>query len=175
MPILMPFFYFMMQQIKDFPSYSITDNGKVYSHNKNKFIYLNKKSNGYIQVNLYKLGKCKTKLVHRLVAEAFILNTYGLQQVNHMNGNKCDNRIVNLEWVNAKENTIHSWGNGLSKNTKKQREIASKTHSKIVLDMQNGIYYDSVKEASKCLGIYYPLLKNMLNGATKNKTSLCYV
>ena len=164
-----------MKLIKGFECYSVSKHGEVYSHNKNRLIYLNKKKNGYLQVNLFNNGIFKTKLVHRLVAETYIPNLNNYKQVNHINGIKTDNRVENLEWVSAKENTNHSWKIGLSKNTEYQRKIATQTHSKLVLDKQNGIFYNSVKEASICLDIYYPRLKNMLNGAVKNKTSLCYV
>ena len=164
-----------MQTIKGFENYSVNKTGQIYSHYKNKFIRLNKKNNGYLQINLYNKGTFKTKLVHRIVAESYILNINNLKQVNHINGIKHDNRIDNLEWVSAKQNTIHSWKIGLSINTEYQRIKSSEIHSKIVLDLNTGIFYDSVKQASKILDIYYPLLKNMLNGATKNKTSLCYV
>lgn len=164
-----------MLTIKGFENYLITKEGQLFSKNKNKFMSKNIKNTGYLQVNLYKDGKLKTKLIHRLVADAYINNPNKLKQVNHINGIKDDNRVENLEWVSAKQNTIHAWETGLCKNSKRQRQKAKETHSKVVLDMQYGIFYNSVKDASICLGMYYPMLKNMLNGATKNKTSLCYV
>ena len=57
--------------------------------------------------------------VHRLVAEAYILNPLQKEQINHINGNKQDNRIENLEWVTAKENMIKAVEIGLFDNIKK--------------------------------------------------------
>lgn len=63
---------------------------------------------GYKQVALCKQGNLKTKLIHRLVAQAFIKNPKDLPQVGHMNDIKTDNSIGNLYWTNAKENNIHN-------------------------------------------------------------------
>ena len=67
----------------------------------------------YFSVVLAKDGNKKTTSVHRLVAKAFIPNPLEKPQVNHIDGNKINNRADNLEWVTAKENTIHSVQHGL--------------------------------------------------------------
>ena len=73
------------------------------------------KRNGYLSVDLSKNHKVKTISVHRIVATAFLEFIDDKNQVNHKNGNKQDNRVENLEWVNASENRIHAFETGLQK------------------------------------------------------------
>ncbi len=73
--------------------------------------------NDYLQILLTKNKKQKAFYVHRLVMENFIRKEDG-KQVNHINGNKHDNRLENLEWVTAKDNTIKAYETGLRKKGK---------------------------------------------------------
>lgn len=80
--------------------------------------------NGYKRVLLMtRNGKRCHKLIHRLVAEAFIPNTYGLSQINHKDGNKANNHVSNLEWCTHQYNNIHALQTGLRKGRKKGKEI----------------------------------------------------
>jgi len=65
-------------------------------------------SNWYLRVDLWKDWTCKNRLIHRLVAEAFIFRDNEVLEVNHKNGLKHDNRVGNLEWVTRSENQKHA-------------------------------------------------------------------
>lgn len=68
---------------------------------------------GYRAVLLYREKASKHFLIHRLVAVAFIPQVEGKPQINHINGIKDDNRVSNLEWVDASENQLHAIALGL--------------------------------------------------------------
>lgn len=71
--------------------------------------------NGYYKVCLKHKFINKTLLVHRLIAQAFIPNPENKPTINHINGIKTDNRIVNLEWCTMKENNVHAFATGLKR------------------------------------------------------------
>lgn len=70
---------------------------------------------GYYRIALYKKNKIKKEQIHRLVATHFILNPENKPQVNHIDGNKLNNHVSNLEWVTQSENQIHAYKIGLQK------------------------------------------------------------
>lgn len=82
---------------------------------KDKILKPQMKEKGYLVVGLVKDGKQKRIFIHRLVAIAFIPNPNNKPEVNHLNGNKGDNRVDNLEWVTSEENNKHAIKTGLNK------------------------------------------------------------
>lgn len=79
---------------------------------KGRVLKTHLKRNGYLSVDLSVNNKVKTISVHRLVAEAFLPKIEGKTQVNHINLNKQDNRVSNLEWCTSEENKDHAHRNG---------------------------------------------------------------
>jgi len=70
------------------------------------------KSNGYLHVSLRRPGEKQVKAtVHRMVAIAFL--PMNGREVNHINGNKLNNAVENLEWCSHAENMAHAWDKGL--------------------------------------------------------------
>lgn len=93
--------------------YQVSNLGNV-KNLKNKILRPMNDGN-YLNIDLYKNGKRKRYKIHRLVAETFIPNPENKSQVNHIDGNKLNNCIENLEWCTPKENTRHAFKTGLAK------------------------------------------------------------
>lgn len=75
---------------------------------KGKIRTLSVDKDGYKKIGLWKDSKVKHFKVHRLVAETFIENPHNYPVVNHIDGNKENNSIENLEWCTVRDNNIHS-------------------------------------------------------------------
>ena len=102
---------------------------------------------GYLYVNLYKNNKSKSIKVHKLVAEAFILNPNNYNCINHKDENKTNNRVENLEFCSFYYNLMYG--------TRVQR-IAKKNNKPILQFDLNGNFikeYESITQASKELNI----------------------
>ena len=103
--------------------YSITRDGKVYSHKRKRFLNPTNLK-GYKRVKLRDSNnnqKISNQLIHRLVAKAFIPNPNNKLEINHKNSIRDDNRVDNLEWATRSENNQHAWtyGNKVFKITEK--------------------------------------------------------
>jgi hypothetical protein len=99
------------RQYKD-TSYIVSSSGKVYNR-KTKHIMKCSPNSGYLNVTLRINNKSNRYRINRLVAEVFIKNPEKKKVVNHIDGNKINNNLSNLEWSTHKENTNHALDTGL--------------------------------------------------------------
>jgi len=152
-----------MIKVKDFPRYFIDEHGNFYDSEKNMEIkpIQTKTVDVYPIISLLNTqGKWMSRKVHRLLAIAFIPNPDNKPYVNHINGNKLDFRLCNLEWVTAKENSHHAHRIGLHdeairKRTtgKKKQKYEKKGRGKSIiglnLDENKVLFFSSFKIANE--------------------------
>ena len=134
--------------------YQVSNLGKVKSLTRENQFYLNDikvtrilnshimkfhLNHGYLRVLLSKNGKRKWFFVHRLVAEAFIPNPNNLEQVNHLDFNRKNNCVENLEWISLKENIQYSQATKIKCLDLKTNEIT---------------YFPSINEAARQMNIW---------------------
>ena len=127
--------------------YQVSDLGNLKSNKGYKKASINQ--DGYYQTTLYKNGVKRNVLVHRLVAEAFLPNPYNKPTVNHIDGNKLNNKLDNLEWATNKEQTQHAIKKLGFKSviSDKCRKRQIELHQRKV-KRSDGIVFESIKIAS---------------------------
>lgn len=144
----------MLIEIKDFPKYRIDEFGNVFNDKGHK-LKVEITRNGYLRVSLSNdVVQHKRFLVHRLVAQTFIPNPDNLPQVNHIDENKTNNSVENLEWCTALENLNHS----------DIIEKASEAKFKKVKCVDTNEIYDSIKSACERLGLHHSNIVACCNG-----------
>ena len=143
------------KDIEGYPGYQVSNKGNVrslnYWHKAGKIQVLKPNFNGqhYLKVCLRKEKKNYTRVVHRLVALAFIPNDdpEHKTQVNHINEDKTDNRVCNLEWVTPKENT--NWGTCIERRSLKHRDSQCRAVKQIAPDGTIEKIWKSTHEAGR--------------------------
>lgn len=119
-------------KVKSLSRYVNTYNGKRLI--KGKIRRPQKHNQGYLTVSF---SGVSSKLIHRIVAQAFIPNPLNLEFVNHINGIKTDNRVENLEWVTRQQNEDHAFGTGLKNSTGSHNQMAKLDEEKVRLIKQS--------------------------------------
>lgn len=128
--------------IKDFPKYEVSNEGRVRNIVTGQILKGHDNGHGYETVTLYKDGRAYTKKIHRLVAEAFLESSHDHLEVNHIDGNKTNNRIENLEWCSGSENIQHAYDTGL-------RQPPRMKQIKV---LETGEVYKSMTDCARAIG-----------------------
>ncbi len=136
--------------VYDFPRYQVSNQGRVRNKRTHEIKSAHYDNDGYLKVTLMNImnGNKKTsrKTVHRLVAESFLGGPHPDLQVNHKNGVKDDNRVVNLEWCTGSENVKHAYATGIRKPSGGRGPIRP------VIVTELNTVYPNLHECAKAIG-----------------------
>ena len=144
-----------MKDIKNYEGlYAITSCGKVWSYRTKKFLKPYGNKNGYLRVGLRKDKERKQFLIHRLVAEAYIPNPNNYETVDHIDFNRANNCINNLQWMSNSENCRKKRDNSI-------------TRPKSVRCIELNTIYPSVSEAARCLNLDQSCISKVCRGKLK--------
>lgn len=126
-----------------YPRYDVSDDGQIKNNKTGRIMKTAINTRGYEQVCLRDDNKTQhTVRVHRLVADAFLDGDKEHLDVNHIDGDKLNNRASNLEWCTRKENIAHAYDTGLK---------VDKTKVKVRV-VETGEEYDSLSACSRSIG-----------------------
>ena len=131
---------------KKYYPYGINENGVIKNLLTGKIMKTRISTHGYVRTSLYKNGIKFAPSVHRMLAEIHIPNPHNKVTVNHIDGNKLNNTLNNLEWATVRENTIHAYENDLS--TSNVRVIVKD------LETNEEKEYRSLQYFSKIIGVH---------------------
>ena len=135
--------------------YEVSDKGRVKGLKRNRILKNIVDSLGYVRVSLCKENKIKAHKIHRLVAEHF-LKPSEYKVVNHIDGNKENNSVENLEWCNASQNRKHACDTGL----------AAKEEGRLIMCNETKEVYKGVMSAARHIGISHTMISSILNGGS---------
>ena len=147
------------EEWRDIPDYEgiykVSSHGRIYSMIKNRILNPTVSKDGYKRFYACKNGKHKSIAVHRAVALAFLPNSK--EEVNHIDGDKTNNDLSNLEWVTRSENITHMY-----------ETLGKGKIIRPVRCIETEIIYESCADACRKTGIYPSGIRNVVIGKKKS-------
>ena len=148
-------------KIEGFDNYEVSNLGKVRNIKSGRILKPSLNKNGYLRLWLCKNNKRKHLYLHRIIATAFIDNPDEKPCVNHIDENKLNNDLSNLEWCTVRENLIHGT---------RTKRAAEKCFKKVIqLDLNDNVLneFESIKQAERETGIFATSISACCNGKVK--------
>jgi hypothetical protein len=163
--------------IEETPNYSLREDG-VITNITNGNILQGYYNLGYKMYRLRKDGKTIGRSLHRLLAIAFIPNPENKAFINHIDGNRGNYSLSNLEWVTPSENVQHAWDTGLNTFSESHMNALMRQcikNKKKVLHTETGVVYDSVKDAAIANDILPSQLSRRMRYSKRLRNQFVYV
>ena len=164
--------------IDGFPNYSVSDCGKIRNNSTSKILACRKAGKGYLKVTLCQHYEHIDKYVHRLVAETFIPNVHGKTEINHIDGDKTNNSVNNLEWATRHENMNHLYNvldsTDLRKRLGMSRKGGQNTAARKVVRIEDGKVYSCITDAARDIGVHRMCVSDVCRGVQKTTKGYHY-
>lgn len=150
------------KQIKGYDNYECSTEGRIRNKKTGRILKEQVNCNGYKTLTLYQNKYAKNERVHRIVASTFIYGKYYGKDVNHIDGNKLNNRVDNLEWCTRKDNVRHSMDIGVKAMNNFGKECVR------VRLIETGEIYNSINECARSTGLDISGIRQCLNGRMRS-------
>lgn len=154
------------------PGYIVSCTGDIVNSSTDHQLKPTKLKNGYCRVTLCDSEGQHQVLVHKVVATEFVPNPNGYLEINHIDGDKANNRASNLEWCDRSENMKHAYRIGLQKPIPSQieesLEKAIEKRKRPVRNVETGQCYESIEECARIEGMKRSAVSMHVTGKNKH-------
>lgn len=162
----------LVYQNKRFENFKVSNTGKLRNTmtNKEYKTYINHRGYSQVCVSLGSRNDKKVFKIHRCVAETFIPNTDNKPQINHIDGNKLNNYVSNLEWVTSQENMRHAFDTGLAYSKKGEDNSCAKLTSEQVRYIRESYIPGDKEFGCRSLANKFNVSHSRISDIVNNKT-----